>query len=370
MNTKMAERTAQQVIAKGLAAQRQKMEERAALKEQGLIDHPLPPLDSNEFKKKSGTKGNPWLDRLLTVAPNISEAALESARAKLDAKYGGEGVVSVDSGTEDCCPRCGGLGAIRLNPDANPGEDDFGKVQRCPNEKFHAQARLKMLAKISNLSVPELEIRLSSLRPYHRPDEQYETEISLDDGTPLIIGHSNVEMIETFQQLARNPYGDAGMIFLMGPWGSGKTFAVMGLVNEINNNNKGPAMYITLPDLIGFLIGAYDDRNRNDEVFGNWSFDRRYNAVATAKVIVVDEFDFTDSKVRGTDHNLQLLQRWFDRRYRSGIHNQTLTVLVSNSPIENVGLGGVSSRASDGRFRTIFNTAPDMRPAQGRDNGS
>ena len=371
MNTKLAAQTAQAaIIRQGAEVQQRKMAKRAALKaREGIESPPSPPnppnppsspLDSSD----SGSSTTNWQNRLLAVAPDVSETDLQAAREQLEAKYNG-GAEAPDS-----CPRCGGLGVVRLNEAANPGDSDFGRVQPCPESDFHAKARTKTLARISNLSVPELEIRLTDLEPYHRPEEQYETGISLENGASLLAPRSNIEMIESFRELVTDPYSGAGMIFLLGPWGGGKTFAVMGLVNEINLNGKGPAVYITLPDLIGFLVAAYDKRNQGDDEFGDWSFERRYEAMAGAGVIVVDEFDFSDSKVRGTDHNLQLLQRWFDRRYRSGIYNQTLTVLVSNSPIEDMGLGGVSSRASDGRFRTILNTAPDMRPGQrGRDAG-
>ena len=368
MNTKQAARTAQKAImAEGAEVRRRKTAERAALKKRGEIESLSISQESYQpVLNDSGSSRKTWLSKVSALAPSsVSESDLQAAREKLNAKYSGvDGVEDPDK-----CPRCAGLGVIRLNEAANPGDSDFGRVQPCPESNFHAKDRVKTLARISNLSVPELGIRLTDLEPYHRPKEQCETGIFLEDGSSLMATRSNIEMIDSFRKLATDPYSGAGMFFLLGPWGGGKTFAVMGLVNEINLNSKGPAVYITLPDLIGFLVAAYDKRNQDDDEFGDWSFERRYEAMAEAKMIVVDEFDFSDSKVRGTDHNLQLLQRWFDRRYRSGIYNQTLTVLVSNSPIEDMGLGGVSSRASDGRFRTILNTAPDMRPKQGGRDG-
>lgn len=292
---------------------------------------------------------------------------MAAAREKLNAQYQtGPKILADadDADSEATCPRCGGLGVVRRNAAAQPGEADFGRVKRCPNSDFHTQARLKNLAKISNLSVAELEIRLADLTPYHQPKERRATKVLADDGQAVVMGSSNMDMIEVFGRLVRDPFCDTGMIFLLGEWGCGKTMAAMGLINEINLNNKGPAMYITLPDLIGFLIASYDDRNRDDEIFGDWSFERRYQTIARAKIIVVDEFDFEDCKVRDTAHNRQLLNRWFNERYRSAIYSQSLTVLISNSPIESMGLGAISSRAGDSRFRTIMNTAPDMRPEQ------
>ncbi len=294
----------------------------------------------------------------------MTDKDLAKARARLNAQWQDGGLSAIDDPPEERCPTCGGQGVIKVNPNANPGEDAFGQVEACRDD-FHSDQRLKKLAKISNLSVVELEIRLAGCEVIHMPNELHELPFKLEDGTNLKLPKSNVDMLETFHELSKDPLSDAGMIYLMGPWGGGKTYAAMALVNEINLNSKGPAMYITLPDLVQFLKAAYDDRNRADEEFGDWSFDKRYEAVTSSKVIVVDEFDFSDSKVKGTAYNLELLQRWFNARYRSGINNQTLTVLVSNSLIEDMGLGGVSSRMSDGRFRTIFNTAPDMRPGQG-----
>lgn len=169
-------------------------------------------------------------------------------------------------------------------------------------------------------------------------------------------------MLTKFRALAQEPLQDnKGGLYVWGPWGSGKTFAAMGLVNEINLAGKGPAIYITLTDLLDFLKASYDPRNRNDKEFGDWSFERRYREIKNAPVIVLDEFDFDGGKFQETEHNLFLIQKYIYDRYRTGIDGSTLTIFISNSPIKALQQGNIASRLNDWRFDTVLNTAPDWR---------
>lgn len=243
---------------------------------------------------------------------------------------------------------------IKVAPNAQPGEDDFGKATACPDQ-FHSDVRSKRLAKISNLSVKEAQIRLADSIEYHDENKSYVLE-----GYGQVYP-SNREMLAKFRALAQEPLQGKGGLYVWGPWGGGKTFGSMGLVNEINQAGKGPAIYITLTDLLGFLKAAYDPRNRNDKEFGDWSFDRRYKEIKSAPVIVLDEFDFDGGKVQETDHNIFLIQKYIYDRYRTGIDGLTLTVFISNSPIKALEQGNIISRLNDWRFDTVLNTAPDWR---------
>jgi DNA replication protein DnaC len=281
------------------------------------------------------------------------------ARAKLEAQYDDQPIPVVP--LDEQCPTCGGMGAIKVAPAAQPGQPDFGKVVTCPDQ-FHSDVRLKRLAKISNLSVKEAQIRLSDSIEYHNENEYCVLAGWLDEhDEPQTVYRSNREMLAKFQALAQEPLQDQGGVYVWGPWGSGKTFAAMGLVNEINLTSKGPAIYITLTDLLDFLKAAYDKRNQSDKEFGDWSFDRRYKEIKNAPVIVLDEFDFDGGKIQETDHNLFLIQKYIYDRYRTGIDGLTLTVFISNSPIKALQQGNIISRLNDWRFDVVVNTAPDWR---------
>lgn len=315
-------------------------------------------VNSGQCRKNGPALANllsvsPWLNRLRAAGIEVSEADLVRARAKLEAQYDDQPAPVIPSDQQ--CPTCGGVGAVKVAPDAQPGQVNFGKVAVCP-DKFHSDIRLKRLVKISRLSVKEAKIRLSNCKEYHNENEHYILE-EYGDVYP-----SNREMLSKFHALAQEPLQDnKGGLYVWGPWGSGKTYAAMGLVNEINLAGKGPAVYITMSDLLDFLKAAYDPRNQNDKEFGGWSFDRRYKEVKNTQVIVLDEFDFDGGKVQETYHNLFLISKYIYDRYRTGIDGLTMTIFISNSPIKALQQGNIVSRLNDWRFAEVLNTAPDWR---------
>jgi DNA replication protein DnaC len=256
------------------------------------------------------------------------------------------------------CPTCGGVGSVPINPAAAYDDPAFGKVMPCP-DPVHYPQRQARLARLSNLSEQQLEIRLSDCREYYNSGERVDVGIRDEQGRPRLMIRQNRQMLTAFRSLVDNPYQHP-FIYAWGPWGGGKTYASIALINEINAARRGPAMFIAWQDLLAWIKASFDDRNRVGE-FGDWSEQQRYDLLISVPFLVVDEFDFSDGKTQISEWNLSLMQRWLNARYLAGIDGRAATVFVSNDSPESMGLGGIISRLDDGRNLKILNTAPDFR---------
>jgi DNA replication protein DnaC len=283
---------------------------------------------------------------------------MEAARARLNEQYAGAYTTAlaprpVNPG--DNCRQCGGAGMLRANPEARPDEPGFGKPVACP-DPCHNDDRLKQLAILSNMNKGELSVSLNDLEERHDILDYIELDYNRDEnGNPVKMQRSNREMLRVARKIIANPY-DFGIVYFLGPNGNGKTTAGQAICNGINEAGKGPAMYINLVELIGFVVASYDPANEGPTT------DQRYKMIATAPILVVDEFDFGDAKNRATEHTLHLLHKWFNDRYRLAKNKTGLTVLIGNEPIQGLGLPAINSRLGEGWFTRIINTAPDERP--------
>jgi len=291
---------------------------------------------------------------------------MEAARAKLDAQYAAPTTTALARrpiSPGDGCPQCGGAGMLRANPDASTDDPGFGKPTACP-DPCHNPDRLRQLSILSNLNESELSVTLDDLKERHDILNFAELHYNCDeDGNPIKVQRSNREMLRVAREVMANPY-DFGIVYFLGPNGNGKTTAGQAICNGINQAGKGPAMYINLVELIGFIVASYDPANEGPTT------DQRYKMIATAPVVIVDEFDFSDAKNRATEHTLHLLHKWFNDRYRIAKNRTGLTVLIGNEPIQGLGLPAINSRLGEGWFTTVINTAPDERPEQRREVGS
>jgi hypothetical protein len=258
------------------------------------------------------------------------------------------------------CPQCAGVGSVKIDPEAAYDSPHFGKLMPCPHPTHYPDRQAK-LARLSNLSVEQLAIRLADCREYYNPNERADVGIKGSDGKPVLMMRQNRKMLQTYRSLVDNPYQHP-FVYVWGPWGGGKTFASIGLINEINEARKGPAMFIAWQDLLAWIKASFDDRNRVGE-FGDWSEQQRYDLLVSVPFLVVDEFDISDGKTQLTDWNLSLMQRWLNARYMAGIDGRAATLFVSNDAPESMGLGGVISRLEDKRNLKVLNTAPDFRKA-------
>ena len=288
----------------------------------------------------------------------VTEAQLKAARAKLDAQYAEPTATVLASrpiSPGDGCPQCGGAGMLQSNPSAKWDDPDFGKPTRCP-DPCHNDDRLRQLALISNMNEGELSVTLNDLKERHDPLDFVKLHYIKDEkGQVKKLPRSNRLMLQAARRIIDAPYG-FGIVYILGPNGNGKTTCGQAICNGINLAGKGPAMYLNLVELISFVRASYDPNNAGP------AFDQRYDMISKTPCVIVDEFDFSDSKNADTQHTLSLVQRWLNDRYRLAKIKKGLTVLIGNEPVQGLGLSGMDSRLKEGWFTRLVNTGEDERP--------
>jgi len=225
------------------------------------------------------------------------------------------------------CPDCGGAGYFRR--DVEPGHSQFGKLIRCENV-FHSEDRQARLVRLSGLSPQEMGRRLADIRRIDIPSS------------------SNVEMLDAAQGVIDNPFG---MLFIFGGPGNAKSEVLISIVNELNEANKGPAIYNKFVSLVEYLKGGFSCRAKSD-------FNTRFEQLLSAPVLCLDELD----KGRSTDWQEELLFQLLDERYRQASHGLSLTVLASNTDPEELP-ESIYDRLR--QFVIVENTAPSARPSMG-----
>lgn len=298
-----------------------------------------------------------------TTHSDQQEPSFERYRARLETIYANrKGSVKVDIDPDpEICPECGSTGFVKVDPDAAYFHPDFGKIKPCENA-LHADDRRRRQAKLSGLSEREIDLRLADLQVI-----QSDKTFKLPEGEEVTrngkkfdsVYRSNKGMLDTYKRLVSGESDKPPFfVYVWGPHGGGKTTAAIALVNELNLAGRGDAMYITLPDLLQGLKDSFDDQNKAQD---NRTESQKYVRLQKMPNLVIDEFDFADGKVGQSNYNLQLLQRLVDHRYRTGITGETLTVYISNSPVNHIGIASIVSRLKDTGSFIVLDSAPDLR---------
>jgi hypothetical protein len=265
------------------------------------------------------------------------------------------------------CPDCKDAGWFRR--DVPPSDPDFGRPVRCDNP-VHRPEWLARLAARSNLLPEDLDTRLKDIKVVHffEPVVGTDGKPLLEDGTPKRVLRSNQAMLEAARSLVQEP---RGFLYVWGPWGNAKSEALIAIVNEVNLDGGGLAMYIKFSDLVEYMREAYADRDRRKALLAQGDLDadmtywQRFERLKDIPVLAIDEFDFDDDKVRETGLVKQFRFDFLDVRYHQAIRGKTATVFASNSPPDALP-DAIYSRVRDGRFTIVHNTAPDSRPAMRR----
>lgn len=236
------------------------------------------------------------------------------------------------------CPDCAGMGFLRAN--VSPGHPAFGKPIRCPNPA-HLKDRARRLAGLSGLSQADMGLRLEQIK-----------------ATP-----ENKETLRAAWKMAREP---KGFFYIWGGPGNAKSDILIGIVNEVNRANLGPAKFLKLSQLINHMREASAERDyRQKQLSGGTSPDSWQNMgyidlfsrLLEIPVLAIDELD----KARLTDFALEFQFDFLDERWRQAVHEKTATIFASQSPPGELP-DPVRSRIEDGRFIVIHNTAGDARP--------
>jgi DNA replication protein DnaC len=240
------------------------------------------------------------------------------------------------------CDLCGGGGFIHI--DAPVGHPDYGKVIRCQNPK-HSMTKLERMMKLSELHPDQLNIRLSDIKRYDK----------------IVAGQlqSNHEVLDGIERYLQKP---RGILTIWGTWGNAKTDLAIAVLNHLREDHYRPGIYLTLSRLIGWLNEAYSEKaqRQSEGLTENWTKESRLNGILNTDVLVIDEFDLTDDKIRQTPNLHADMFRILDSRYTHAVARQSVTVLVTNSN-PNGYPESWQERILDGRMKVLHNTAPSKR---------
>jgi DNA replication protein DnaC len=150
------------------------------------------------------------------------------------------------------------------------------------------------------------------------------------------------EAVRLARDFAKSP--DGWLVF-MGKNGCGKTHLAAAIVNQ-RYKSKKPALFVVVPDFLDHLRSTFSPDSRI-------SYDRLFEAVKTAPLLVLDDF----GEQAGTPWAQEKLYQVINHRYNSRLPT-VITTCCAPDEIET----RISSRLVDPRISLLFNiTAPDYR---------
>lgn len=181
------------------------------------------------------------------------------------------------------CPSCGGKEWLRKDPNAAPGQPDFGKIVPCPN----------CYAQVLEERKRQEFLQLSGLDGFGNL-----TFDSFD---------ASVEGVEDAFRLARefaaNP---SGWLILTGSYGCGKTHLAAAVANEI----KTGLYFAVVPDLLDYLRAAFDP-NRSA---GDSGYDERFEMVRNIPVLILDDLGTENQSIWVKQAMFQLINHRYNKR--------------------------------------------------------
>lgn len=224
---------------------------------------------------------------------------------------------------EPLCPTCNTPAEVGLfRVDVPPGHPQFGKPIQC-DDPFHAEARAKRLAAVSNLGPEDVKRRLSDIQP------------EAGNRDALSAARASIER-------------GYGWLYIWGGPGNAKSEILKAMVNQINEAGQGPAVYTTLGTILDHIRQGYV---MNDYL-------ERYQRLVDSPVLAVDEMD----KIKNSDWVEEFRFKFLDARYTSAVNKQTLTVFAGQKHPKSIFDDPVYDRFRDGRFCIVENKAQSARP--------
>lgn len=210
--------------------------------------------------------------------------AMESATPQADTQ-----------GADPNCPICKGLGYTR-NDDKDWDKRGFGRLHHCDcTREARVAKKNEQLEEISGL----------------HPKERL---ITLDDFMTRCA--DTPQMVELVKLFISDPWG---FLTLWGGSGTGKTLALMALVNEWIVDHK-TAVYITMGELADYIREGYGDG-------AGLSASQRLYRVTEAELVCIDEFE----KVKESEWMVdEFRPKFLDRRYRLAREGICHTVFAMN----------------------------------------
>jgi DNA replication protein DnaC len=225
------------------------------------------------------------------------------------------------------CPICEGIGYLRRDlPIEHP---EFGKLEMCSCRQGQVEQAIRQrLYSLSNLD----ELR-------HLTFENF-----LPRGRVGLSPLQADSLEEAYNQAFRFAQSLEGWLVLKGTYGSGKTHLAAAIANFAVSLGV-PTLFLTVPDLLDSLRFAY----QNPDI----AFEERFEAVRTAKLLVLDDFGTQNATNWAQEKLFQII----NHRYINHLPLVVTTNLALNQ-IE----GRIRSRLVDPEMVTFKRImAPDFR---------
>lgn len=221
---------------------------------------------------------------------------------------------------------CGGLGYVRYDlPVEHP---DFGKLFRCPNNRFVDPERREKLRKLGNLDAftdktfESFRVDLPMLTPTQRQ--------SLE--TALIIARN----------YAQNP---DGWLLLEGTYGCGKTH-LAAAVGNARLDYEDAVLFITTPDLLDHLRNTYGPAS-------DLNYDEMFDRLKGAPLLILDDLGVENPSGWAQEKLFQLLNHRHSRRMP--------TIITTNADLESLDPRIRSRLLDDSVIKRVRISAPDYR---------
>lgn len=237
--------------------------------------------------------------------------------------------MAVDNGylCEPEC-ECRGIGYFALNKPV--GHPRYGKVEMCPN--------------VDRTAFPGFE------RHGLTPDEFQNMDYS---------SIANRKFVEPAIVAIESAIKGSGWVYVWGTFGVAKTFLLKAAIaRQLRTGSH--AAYVRMAQIMDNLRGGFnsDNGHESEERLGWWS---------NMHILAIDEID----RIRTTDYALERQFILMDRRYESAIRGDTVTILASNRPPEELAKNGddgyLVDRIYDGRFEIVEIQGSGRRRAMGAD---
>jgi len=230
-------------------------------------------------------------------------------------------------GNSASCPICHGAGYLRV--DVPAGHPDFGRIVPCKCKvKEIEQQRLEDLRRASNLGLLT-RMTFASFAP-----EGHGLTPQLQDN----LRKAYKRALEYAQQ-------PQGWLILKGNYGCGKTHLAAAIAN-FQVEQGLPVLFVVVPDLLDHLRATFSPDSAV-------SFDRRFETVRTAPLLILDDLGAQSSTPWAQEKLYQIL----NHRYNA----QLPTVITTNYELEDLDLRLRSRIAELGWSSVVAILAPDYR---------
>ena len=227
------------------------------------------------------------------------------------------------------CPRCGGLGYLRVDvPVDDPG---FGKLVPC---------RCKLTELADN--------RAAALRS--ESELGVLSRMTFETFVPDGLGQSPEKQANlrwAYEESCRFAQNPQGWLVLRGGYGCGKTHLAAAIANSCIERGI-PAMFSTVPDLLDHLRATFAPSS-------TLLYDEKFEEVRTAPVLILDDLGTESSTAWAQEKLFQIV----NYRYNA----QLPTVITTNHELEEIPLRLRSRIVDLGLSRVVSITAPDYRRA-------